>query len=485
MSKFFSVTAVLLTALCVSNALYISWNTKNTLVNLTESDIFIHLNNLYVPEFKRMNPKFKNLTKMSMDERCAHGMPLSIAALPNQPYSGIMGPMRIARKFGFRSFGIIPGVINRIVKYCCPRSEIIYGKVLKSVRQAEDHLSKNLYDFTFPIYVQRKNIKTYKNQPFVHVLQAPRVMLVVYDDPVKITKTSALANTIFSAWPFLFFILGVAIIAGIVVWLLEYVGRSKEFSKLFIQGAWDGFWWAVVTMTTVGYGDKAPKTLPGRMFCFLWIIVGINIIAIFTALVTASVSASTRPYFNILGAKIGAVNGSEEYRFGVSMNLDMIAFPSPVKITSALEVDKEIDGMLIDNYSLTRFSQLSKKIRLEMTFNHAINYGMVIPSGSPRTEQCVRSFMKNYHHEIFDDLIAKQLKPLPPQEGESSYGMKAAGQLFYQEKLFNKVIMVGGGVVGALVLIGLVWDYGYRRHKQGCFYGTRYNVYRKTTFPYE
>ena len=44
--------------------------------------------------------------------------------------------------------------------------------------------------------------------------------------------------------------------------------------------------------------------MPGRLFCFIWIITGINIIAIFTALVTATVTASTRPYFNIHGAKV-------------------------------------------------------------------------------------------------------------------------------------------------------------------------------------
>lgn len=52
------------------------------------------------------------------------------------------------------------------------------------------------------------------------------------------------------------------------------------------------------------YGDSSPKSLPGRLFCFIWIITGINIISIFTALVTATVTASTRPYFNIHGAKV-------------------------------------------------------------------------------------------------------------------------------------------------------------------------------------
>ncbi|XP_031573022.1 uncharacterized protein LOC116307021 [Actinia tenebrosa] len=451
----------------VTNALFISWKEKP---QITADDIFIDLKNLLVPEiprFNKINGKFLNLTKsLTFDQRCEKGLPLSMAWLPNQPYSGVIGPKRINKTFGFVAFGIFPGVLNQIVSHCCPKSKIVYGKLLRSVRQAEEHLSKNMYDFTYPIYVQRWSSKTYKDQPFIPVIHAPRVVLVVYDD-VKISKTTLLIDTIFYAWPFLLFILGAALAAGLLVWILEKLANSKEFTKCFIKGAWDGFWWAVVTMTTVGYGDKSPKTLPGRIFCFLWIIVGINIVASFTALITATVTANTRPYFNAIGAKIGAVNGSEEFRLGVTMNADMIAFNNPSTMTKALK-KHEIDGLLIDNYALTRFSNdfaQEKNIRLESTIEHRINYGMVLPSDSNKAETCVRRYMKNYRQDIFT-IIAKHLKPLEPGKGgRSDYSVEAAGQLFYQEKFFQKVIKFCGVAVGSLVAFGLIWDFGYRRHK--------------------
>jgi voltage-gated potassium channel len=47
--------------------------------------------------------------------------------------------------------------------------------------------------------------------------------------------------------------------------------------------AWDGVWWAVTTVTTLGYGDLAPRTDAGRVIAIIIMLVGIGFIAILTA----------------------------------------------------------------------------------------------------------------------------------------------------------------------------------------------------------
>ena len=47
--------------------------------------------------------------------------------------------------------------------------------------------------------------------------------------------------------------------------------------------AWDGVWWAIVTVTTVGYGDTYPHTDAGRIIAIAVMFVGIGFIAILTA----------------------------------------------------------------------------------------------------------------------------------------------------------------------------------------------------------
>lgn len=47
--------------------------------------------------------------------------------------------------------------------------------------------------------------------------------------------------------------------------------------------AWDGVWWAMTTVTTVGYGDVTPETDAGRVIAIVVMLVGIGFIAVLTA----------------------------------------------------------------------------------------------------------------------------------------------------------------------------------------------------------
>ncbi len=57
-----------------------------------------------------------------------------------------------------------------------------------------------------------------------------------------------------------------------------------------IQTLFDSFYWAVITISTVGYGDITPVTTEGRVISILLIIAGIGTISFFTSLVVASLS---------------------------------------------------------------------------------------------------------------------------------------------------------------------------------------------------
>jgi voltage-gated potassium channel len=54
-----------------------------------------------------------------------------------------------------------------------------------------------------------------------------------------------------------------------------------------IQSVGDAFWWAIVTATTVGYGDLSPKTSEGRFIAVVLMLVGIGFISILTATIAS------------------------------------------------------------------------------------------------------------------------------------------------------------------------------------------------------
>lgn len=81
---------------------------------------------------------------------------------------------------------------------------------------------------------------------------------------------------------FIFFILITVIIIGTIMYLLE--GEANGFKSIP-----HGIYWAIVTLTTVGYGDISPQTALGQFFASLVMLLGYAIIAVPTGIVTAEI----------------------------------------------------------------------------------------------------------------------------------------------------------------------------------------------------
>jgi voltage-gated potassium channel len=86
---------------------------------------------------------------------------------------------------------------------------------------------------------------------------------------------------------FMLVVLGLVIILGSVMYLVE--GRSNGFTSIP-----ESIYWAIVTVTTVGYGDISPVTPLGKFIASFMMFVGYGIIAVPTGIVTTEMALSVR-----------------------------------------------------------------------------------------------------------------------------------------------------------------------------------------------
>jgi polar amino acid transport system substrate-binding protein len=87
----------------------------------------------------------------------------------------------------------------------------------------------------------------------------------------------------------LFVVLLAIILAALVVWAIER-HDNPEFAHAGRRGLFEGIWWAVVTLLTVGYGDKVTKSIAGRTFSMLFMAFGVLLVACLTATFTATLT---------------------------------------------------------------------------------------------------------------------------------------------------------------------------------------------------
>ena len=203
--------------------------------NITNQDIVLRLDDVQsktqLEIFARLNVSFtgkKRQEKLTLDERCARGLPLSVRWTNYGPYGSLVrGLNSSVEADGVGLTGIFPSVINNVLRQCCHKdTRVVYGHYIKTLIDLEQSLSREEEpdDIMFPLGLQSMSMKMFKKLPVVPLLVSPRTTLVV-PDVEKQGKTLQLFRTVGNAWRILLFIFLAAIVSGIFIWAL--VGRQN------------------------------------------------------------------------------------------------------------------------------------------------------------------------------------------------------------------------------------------------------------------
>jgi len=78
-------------------------------------------------------------------------------------------------------------------------------------------------------------------------------------------------------------------LASVGIWYFENPAQPDKFSSVF-----SSMWWAVSTLTTVGYGDVVPVTDWGKVFTFITLVIGLGIMAVPTGIMASALSEARR-----------------------------------------------------------------------------------------------------------------------------------------------------------------------------------------------
>ena len=158
-------------------------------------------------------------------------------------------------------------------------------------------------------------------------------------------------------------------IFGTSIWFIERCNNSA-FSKNS-NGILTGLWFGLVTMTTVGYGDIAPKSAMGKLLTVAWMVTGVILTAILTSTIT-----------NVFG----------ELDYQAMGDKKILAMEKSLEVSSSLYEYKSAKVKSVRDYELV-FDGLIKK-----------DYSVGV----------VDTFVRRYHQSKLDDLrVVKVISDVP------------------------------------------------------------------------
>jgi len=184
--------------------------------------------------------------------------------------------------------------------------------------------------------------------------------------------------------------LSILAIVGILIWLAEREKSPEQFPPDMAHGIANGMWLAIVTMSTTGYGDRAPITFWGRIIAGSWMVISIifattMVAGIASTLTLTGMGSNTITEASQLnGKKIAAPAFQVEKTFLNEMHAKAIQTNSLEDAYQLLQ-ERKVSAIVFDRPQLLYFQKeyQDDNIMVSRSVYDPTGYGFAFPLKSP------------------------------------------------------------------------------------------------------
>lgn len=206
-------------------------------------------------------------------------------------------------------------------------------------------------------------------------------------------------------------------LVGTLLWLAERRNSPDQFPKDPINGIGNGMWLAVVTMSTVGYGDKAPVTLWGRIITGTWIIVSIIFATSMVAGIASTLTLNSLGDSTILNIeqlqneKATTLAGSPSSAFLKENKAKVIASNTLEEAMDKLEA-KEVEAVVYDRPQLLYYIKQHPGVNFYLAKAEYFKqgYGFAFPINSTLVYEVNRALLELSEDQETERIINNYLE---------------------------------------------------------------------------
>ena len=168
-------------------------------------------------------------------------------------------------------------------------------------------------------------------------------------------------------------------------------------------------------MTTVGYGDKAPITLGGRVVAFIWMLLAIIIVSVFTATITSSLTVahldvSVKGPQDLPRVRVGAIANTTGETYLQDNLISSTSYKTALEGLRAIKAGA-IEALVYDSPILRYLIHDGFQGELEVLPHifHREDYGIALPKGSSLREPINRVLLEKIHGHEWQDIVHQYL----------------------------------------------------------------------------